>query len=218
MPLSTQKQQTTPTDSRQRILDAAFTVFTHHGYAQASTLEIASIAKVSKRDLYALVGKKDDLLLACISERASRLKWPENIPSPQDRHALSAALEKFGFLLLKEVTDPSVIAVFRLAIAEAERAPGIARMLEAVGRAIPREALKTLFTHAKSSGFVKGDVAEMTRQFLALLWGDLMLGLLLRVVERPDEQALKHQARQASQSFMLLNRLGKHLQGIYGLP
>lgn len=100
-------------EARQRILDAAFTVFTSRGYAQAGTLEIATIAKVSKRDLYTLVGKNEDLLITCISERAKR-----------NRKALTQALEKFGYQLLLEVADPTVVSMFRLAIAEAERAPG----------------------------------------------------------------------------------------------
>lgn len=192
------------TEARQRILDAAFSVFTRRGYAHAGTLEIATIAKVSKRDLYSLVGKKEDLLVACISERAKRLRWPEDIAQPQDRKALTQALEQFGYRLLREVTDPSVVSVFRLAIAEAERAPEIARSLEDLGRATTREALNALFTHAKASKILKGGAVQLARQFSALLWGDLMLSLLLGVIERPDNQALKQQARQAAMSFMQL--------------
>src|SRR3984957_4394906 len=58
---------------RERILDAAFTAFIKSGYATASTLEIATRARVSKRELYALVGNKQETLIACISERAKRL-------------------------------------------------------------------------------------------------------------------------------------------------
>ena len=43
---------------RRRILEAAFAAFTKSGYAAASTLEIATRARVSKRELYALVGNK----------------------------------------------------------------------------------------------------------------------------------------------------------------
>src|ERR1700724_3861662 len=40
---------------RERILEAAFAAFMKSGYATASTLEIATRARVSKRELYALV-------------------------------------------------------------------------------------------------------------------------------------------------------------------
>ncbi len=195
-------QQASGFEARQRILDAAFAVFTLRGYTQASTLEIATRAKVSKRDLYAFVGKKEDLLVACISERATRLRWPQDMPLPQDREALTEALERFGHQLLREVTDPTVVAVFRLAIAEAERAPQVARTLEDVGRATARDALSGLLTQARVFGLVQGDVAEMASRFSALLWGDLMLGLLLCVVGRPTDLALKQRAHHAAELFM----------------
>ena len=58
---------------RGRILEAAFSAFTERGFAETSTLEIATRARASKRELYALFGSKQDMLVACISERAKRL-------------------------------------------------------------------------------------------------------------------------------------------------
>ena len=59
---------------RARILDAAFAAFMKNGYAATSTLEIATRARVSKREIYATVGNKQEMLIACISERARRLR------------------------------------------------------------------------------------------------------------------------------------------------
>src|SRR5437879_9001641 len=110
------------TPARRRILDAAFSAFMERGFAAASTLEIATRARVSKRELYALVGSKQEMLVACIRERAERLQMPD-LPEPHDRHALARTLETFGTQLLREASDPTVIAGFRLAVAEAVRAP-----------------------------------------------------------------------------------------------
>src|SRR3984957_1135863 len=77
---------------RARILDAAFAAFTKSGYAATSTLEIATRARVSKRELYALVGNKQEMLIACISARATRLQVPADLPVPQDRETLAPAL------------------------------------------------------------------------------------------------------------------------------
>src|SRR5437868_10355965 len=71
------------TPVRQRILGAAFKSFTQNGYAEASMLEIATRAHVSKRALYALVGNKQEMLVACISERAKRLQVPADLPVPR---------------------------------------------------------------------------------------------------------------------------------------
>src|ERR1700741_733004 len=57
---------------RDRILAAAFSAFTERGFAETSTLEIATRARASKRELYALFGSKQDMLVARISERARR--------------------------------------------------------------------------------------------------------------------------------------------------
>ena len=66
---------------RQRILSAALSAFMESGYAQTSTLEIATRAHVSKRALYSLFGNKQAMLVACISERAQRLKAPLTYPN-----------------------------------------------------------------------------------------------------------------------------------------
>ena len=65
---------------RERILEAAFAAFMKSGYATASTLEIATRARVSKRELYALVGNKQEMLIACINERAKRFDAPSDLP------------------------------------------------------------------------------------------------------------------------------------------
>ena len=104
---------------RARILDAAFAAFMKNGYAATSTLEIATRARVSKREIYATVGNKQEMLIACISERARRLRVAATLPVPDDRETLARVLVSFGARLLTEISDPAVIAVFRLAIAEA---------------------------------------------------------------------------------------------------
>jgi AcrR family transcriptional regulator len=165
---------------RRRIVSAAFSVFMERGYAETSTLEIATRARVSKRELYALVGNKQEMLVACISERARRLRMPEDLPLVRDRETLARLLVSFGTRLLREVSDPTVVAVFRLAIAEAERTPKVARALDTIGRETSRVVLREMLTQARSSGLLDGDPAEMAEQFTALLWGNLMIGLLLR--------------------------------------
>src|SRR5579862_5400526 len=115
--MSSQKEDG-ETAVRDRILTAAFEAFIERGYAATSTLEIATRARVSKRELYALVGNKQEMLIACISERAKRLDVPADLPVPRDRDTLAQVLASFGTKLLREVSDPTVIAVFRLAISE----------------------------------------------------------------------------------------------------
>ena len=189
---------------RRRILGAAFSVFTERGYAETSTLEIATRAKVSKRELYTLVGNKQEMLVACISERAKRLRMPEDMPLVRDRKTLARVLVSFGAQLLREVSDPTVVAVFRLAIAEAERTPKVAQALHTIGRETSSAALREMLTRARSSELLDGDPAEMAEHFTALLWGNLMVSLLLLVADAPNPNEIKRRARNATTAFLRL--------------
>lgn len=190
--------------ARARILDAAFAAFAERGYAQTTMLEIATRAKVSKRELYALVGNKHDMLATCIAERAGRMRMPADMPPPHDRDSLGAVLAAFGERLLREATDPPVLAVFRLAIAEAERAPEIAQTLDSVARAAARRELAGVIARARAAGLIEGDTVPLTARFLALLWGDLMVSLLLRLADPPTLEEAKRRARDAATAFLRL--------------
>jgi AcrR family transcriptional regulator len=187
---------------RGRILEAAFSAFTERGFAETSTLEIATRARASKRELYALFGSKQDMLVACISERARRLTMPADLPELRDRETLRQALTAFGAQLLRETSDPTVVAVFRLAIAEAVRAPEVARMLDEIGIEASRSGLRELMRRARAAKLVDGEVAEMSDQFAGLLWGNRMLGLLLATTERPAPREITRRAEAASAAFL----------------
>ncbi len=190
---------------RARILDAAFAAFMKHGYAGTSTLEIATRARVSKRELYAQVGNKQEMLIACIRERARRLQAPADLPVPRDRETLSHVLASFGAQLLREISHPTVIAVFRLAIAEAVNAPEVARALDSIGREASRAALRNIMARAQTSGLLKGRPAGLAEQFGGLLWGTLMVSLFLGVAERPNTREIAGRARDAAAAFLQLH-------------
>jgi AcrR family transcriptional regulator len=190
---------------RARILDAAFAAFMKRGYATTSTLEIATLARVSKRELYALVGNKQEMLIACISERAKRLVVPADLPVLRDRETLEQVLASFGTKLVSEISDPAVIAVFRLAIAEAAQAPEVAHALDSTGRAASRAALRQIMVLAQTSGLLTGRPAELAEQFAGLLWRDLMVSLLLGVAERPSPREIAGRARAAAAAFLQLH-------------
>src|SRR5215468_11653352 len=193
------------TAARRRILAAAFAAFMANGYAATSTLEIATRARVSKRDLYALVGNKQEMLMACITERAKRFQVPADLPVPHDRESLAHLLASFGTQLVREVSDPVVIAVFRLAIGEAAQAPEVARTLDSIGREAARAALHNIMRDAEVSGLLQGRPAELAEQFRGLLWGDLMVSLLLGVAERPNVREIARRARDAAAAFLRLH-------------
>ena len=190
---------------RGRILAAAFEAFHERGYAATSTLEIATRARVSKRDLYALVGNKQQMLIAAIGERAKRMQAPADMPTLRDRATLAQVLTMFGTRFVREVSDPHVVAVFRLAIAEAIQAPEVARTLDSLGRETSRAALRHIMTEARAARLIDGHPADLAEQFAGLLWRDLLISLLLGVAERPAPRAIEARARDASEAFLRLH-------------
>jgi AcrR family transcriptional regulator len=187
---------------RQRILEAAFSAFMERGFSETSTLEIATRARTSKRELYAHFGSKQEMLVACIAERAKRLRMPADRPELRDRDTLAHVLKLFGTSLLGEISDPAVVAVFRLAIAEAIRAPEVATALSDAGIVASRSALREIMTGARAAGLVDGEPAEMAEHFVGLLWGSLMMNLLLQVAKRPPAREIVRRAETAAAAFL----------------
>ena len=190
----------------ERIIGAAFKAFTEKGYAGTSTLDIATRAKVSKRDLYANFVSKHAVLVACIKSRAERMRLPPDLPIPGSRQMLASTLTAFATNLIRETSHPSVIATFRLAIAEATRSPEIAQALDSAGRDATRRALAELLASAQSTGLIgPGEPAEMAMQFLGLVWEGLMVGLLLGVAATPEPAEAERRAAKATAAFMHLH-------------
>lgn len=188
---------------RARIVEAAFSAFMERGFAATSTLEIATRARASKRELYAEFSGKQDMLLACIRERAERLKLPLDLPELDSRAALERALVSFGSRMLREISDPAVVTVFRLAIAEAVRTPEVAQTLSDVAIAASREALREIMRRAIDARLLAGGAPEMAEHFFGLLWGSRMLGLLLGIAERPSAREAAARAERAASVFLL---------------
>ena len=191
---------------RRAILAAAFAVLMEQGYAGASTLDIATRAKVSKRELYAEFGSKRGILEALIASTAARMQVPLKPDDVADRKSLVRVLTRYGVASLVELTHPAVLAINRLAVAEADRTADLGQILDERGREPNRHALAELFARAQSAGILgPGDPNRMGGQFFSLLWGDLMLRLLLGVVRPPDAREINRRAAAATEAVLALN-------------
>jgi AcrR family transcriptional regulator len=190
---------------RDRVLNAAFSLFREHGFSSTSMLDIVTEARISKRDLYALFRNKHEVLSACISERTERMRRPLDtmISAPQTRDALTTLLVEFGVSALKTMCHPDALTVFRLAIAESDRAPEVARTLDSSAREANVRALTELIRKAQSHGLIAaGDPAVLVARFFSALAGDLLIRLLMRVREAPTEREIVTRARAAAETVM----------------
>ena len=191
---------------RRAILMAAVKVLMEKGYARASTLEIATRARVSKRELYAEFGSKRGILEALIDSASVEMQVPLAPAEIGDRHALAAALTAYGVAALTTLCNPYVLAMYRLAIAEAPADIELGEILDASGREPNRRALVELMRRGQAAGFLGGGEPERIAQaFFALLMGDLMVWLLLGVNEAPDLQEIAARAERATQAVLALH-------------
>jgi AcrR family transcriptional regulator len=192
-------------EARERIVGAAFGAFLERGYAQTSTLDIATRARVSKRELYSHFENKQALFAAGIAERSDRMRIPLDAPDVTNLSGLTATLTSWGTAMLSVVTDEHVLAVYRLAIGESVRSPQIARTLDRAGRGETRRALIGLLKLSQQRGLiVAGDPAALADALCSLLWSDLLVRLLLRVARRPSAREFARRAATAAETFLKL--------------
>jgi len=191
---------------RRAMLIAAVNVLMEQGYARASTLEIATRARVSKRELYAEFGSKRGILEALIATSAIHMQVLLAPAEIGDRHALAAALTAYGISALTTLTNPYVIALYRLAIAEAPADAELGSILDLSGRQPSRRALIDIMRRGQIAGFMGlGDPDGMASQFFALLMGDVMVWLLLGVAEQPSPTEIRARAAAATAGVLALH-------------
>lgn len=193
---------------RDRIIDAAFAAFMQFGYGGANTNEIARLAHVSKRDLYAHFPSKRAMLEGCVTEHVERMRRTLDFATPDSKVALRETLVQFGITLIRELSQPEVLATHRLAILNAEIAPDVAQTLDRLGRSSTVEGLVALLQPVRERGLLTGaDTHEMAEVFLAILMlGGLLLRMVMRVAEAPTEAEARARAELAADN----------LWGLYG--
>jgi AcrR family transcriptional regulator len=191
---------------RDRIRQAAFSAFMEKGYAGTSTREVAARAKVSKQKIYELYEDKDAMLADCIKATAERARRPLELRSVSDADGLKSALEEFGTSFVLELSQPKVVAVFRLAVLEAQKSPQVVRALNTLGKESSIKALSEFLRQAQRSRLLaSGDAETMARQFLSLLWGDTMLSLLLGTKSAASSHEARARARAATTALLRLH-------------
>ena len=189
-------------EMRARILRAAFKAFTENGYAETSTLQIATLAKVSKRDLYAIFANKQAMLVSCIKN--SVRKDADARRGAASCHPRSSGINAHD---LRQASPDGDIPSRRgrhvsFGDCEAERSPEVARAIDD-GRRAARRTVSELVAHAQSLGYLTpDDPSTMADRFLALLREDLMMSLLLGVVTPPGPAKIEARAADATRAFL----------------
>src|SRR5882672_7049520 len=133
-------------ERRQLLLDAAESVFVELGYSSASMDDIARRAGMSKKTLYRLFETKEALFAAVIAARRATLETTAESGDCPDVEAAEKVLRRFLGGIARFVLAPRQAALYRLVIAESQRAPEIAHAFYREGPTKARLALTEWLT------------------------------------------------------------------------
>ncbi|MFH9657602.1 TetR/AcrR family transcriptional regulator [Streptomyces sp. NPDC017248] len=173
-------------DKREAILRAAFTVFSHRGYARACMEEIAEVAGVAKHTVYNHLGDKENVFRSAL-ETAADAVMAENLAVVEllavDGHGhgaeagdeeVQAVFEDVAHRLLLQCCDERSWALRRLLYAEVARFPELLEIVWGRGASRLQQSLADRLARLSLAGRLRAcDPAEAAEQFLALLTGPM---------------------------------------------
>jgi TetR/AcrR family transcriptional repressor of mexJK operon len=160
------------------ILAAAEALFLERGFRATSMDLVAQRAGVSKMTVYAHFPGKRALFAAIIDDLARQLARAIEAPALKDMPP-AEALRLVGRQYLALVVKPSSLALHRLVVAEAARAPGLGPLIYDCG---PAQVVRTLAEYlARQESLAIDDPQLAAEQFLGAVLGHVQLRQLLEV-------------------------------------
>lgn len=188
---------------RQNIINVATEMFLTNGYSGVSVDGIVTITGGSKRTIYSYFGDKEGLFSATIehlcAEHVSPLMHMDLKQEP-----LHKALSIIANVFLNVVLSPRTIALHRIIVAEAQRAPEAARSFFEAAPATAYRCLADYFAWAEENGLITaGDSHARARIFLDALTGDLQLRCLLGLEQCPSKIERDHLIAEAISIFII---------------
>lgn len=152
-------EETRTARKRQAILDAARMVFLSKGYGGTSMDEVAALAAVSKQTVYKQFADKERLFTEIITGdiAAAESLTHDMVAALTTTEDLENDLRAFARRHIAEVTEPHLIQLRRVIIAEAERFPSLARSWYAHGPERAHAVLAEVFGALTERGLLRTD-------------------------------------------------------------
>ncbi|WP_337269183.1 TetR/AcrR family transcriptional regulator [Oryzifoliimicrobium ureilyticus] len=190
---------------RDRIIEAAATIFCQDGYAGASIDAVATKASVSRQTIYNHVGDKDGLFKEVVSAltEKSAARFDSLLQTfPTKPHDLNAELTEFSARFLNQLTqDKTSRWLLRLAENESGRYPELFTIWREYGSGRKRSLMAARMSELASGGYLEFDDPVLAaRQYMALLtaeWrAEFQLGRF------PSEEECTRMAERAAKTFL----------------
>jgi AcrR family transcriptional regulator len=197
---------TTDTDAeispkRRQIMEAARALFMAHGYGATSTDAIAREAGVSKATLYAYFPSKDALWAAMVDETCQRILATVT-PVLTSTGDVGESLVEAGRFYLGRLTEPDMLAGYRMIMAESARFPAFGETFMAAGPRRFKTRLAAWLAERAAGGELLVPDAELAAdQFTALLRTTPYMRATLGL-GAPGEAEMLAVARAAAETFL----------------
>jgi TetR/AcrR family transcriptional regulator, mexJK operon transcriptional repressor len=191
---------------RRAILDAAQTVFLRDGYAGATMDQVAALAAVSKQTVYKHFADKKRLFTAVLTDEISATEGltRDMVAALGDSDDVAADLRAFARRHVVEVTEPHLVNLRRIVIAEADRFPELAQAWYAGGPERGHAALAEQFARLGDRGLLQLDDPLRTAQHFNWLVLSIPLNeaMFHPTAPRPSRAALTRHADEATRIFL----------------
>jgi AcrR family transcriptional regulator len=189
----------------ERILASALEVFLEFSFEDATTLEIARRAHVSKRDIYANYPDKQSLLLAVLNKvlKVEEDNILETIARTRELPTVREKLEAVGMTLITEILSVPMSILTRHVALESVGRPmlgivyfenGSARRSELISELLSAHLLKS-----KNSGV---DTVQASEHYQALIAHRPLLTTLVGMQDQWDVQTAKSHIKSAVDCFL----------------
>lgn len=185
-----------------QILNGARSAFLDLGYEGASTDEIVRRAGVSKGTLYNYFPEKKSLFTAFVEDecrKQANLLFKAD-GQPED---IEAFLRACASKLVKLLLSPSMQGIYRLAVAEAQRFPELARTFYDSGPDLGTRRLAQVLSGAVARGDLQIDDVDLAaHQFDQLCKADIFYKCLFKIRSSFAEEEIDRVADAAVDVFL----------------
>lgn len=192
-------------EKRAAILEAAKVLFIRNAFAGTSMDAVASEAGVSKLTVYSHFGDKDNLFREVIRSRVQDL-LPESTYDLQPGEDIEKILLGIALVHTRLDCQNESVGTLRAILSDCRQGnPRYGRLLWEEGPVRSQRLMQDLLSRASDAGMLEiDDVACASKQFFALIKGDLMLRSMFGCVDCVDAYAkeIESTARAGVSTFL----------------
>jgi TetR/AcrR family transcriptional regulator of autoinduction and epiphytic fitness len=190
-------------ERRELLLDAAESVFVEQGYSAASMDDIAAKAGMSKKTLYRIFDTKEALFAAVIEARRAVLAAMIAEVDTRESQAADTVLRSWLGKVAHFALAPRQVALHRLVIAEAQRAPEIARAFYHAGPNKVCQGLTEWLEQQRDAGALRvSDPAGAANMLFSMVCSEPQARVLMHGAAPPGRQVIEERVYSAVDLFL----------------